>query len=250
MSELVPENKQLEIDMLLQVDTICSKHNIPFYLAYGTALGAVRHNAMIPWDTDIDIMVPINVYDDFIKSLVNNLSTEYTVRYFKNDRQYEYLHARVSLSSKEHHLVHIDVFPMIGTSRNSILQRLAYNSCLFLNKVFYIKRVSLNNTRKLLQVRLLKPVAFFIPESILIMVYEFITKHYPYDKSEIIFNSCGSYGNKEIIRKEILGTPIRKMFEGYLLPIPQKWHEYLTIMYGDYMIPDRRNPHLRNGVEQ
>ena len=56
---------QLKIlEIVLEIDRICEKHNIKYYLAYGTAIGAVRHSGFIPWDDDADIQM---FKEDFIK---------------------------------------------------------------------------------------------------------------------------------------------------------------------------------------
>ena len=59
--------------MLSVVNDICINNNIRYYLRAGSLLGAIRHNGPIPWDTDIDIEVPINQYDLFYETMKENL---------------------------------------------------------------------------------------------------------------------------------------------------------------------------------
>ncbi|WP_294633407.1 LicD family protein [uncultured Bacteroides sp.] len=63
----IEELKKLQLDILINVRDFCDAKGIMYYLAYGTLLGAVRHKGYIPWDDDIDIMMPREDYNRFLK---------------------------------------------------------------------------------------------------------------------------------------------------------------------------------------
>jgi len=47
----------IEIDLLLQLDRVCKKHGIRYWIEGGTLIGAIRHKGFIPWDDDIDVLM-------------------------------------------------------------------------------------------------------------------------------------------------------------------------------------------------
>ena len=60
--------QSFSLEILKVVDKFCKENNITYFLAYGTLLGAVRHKGFIPWDDDIDILLPRPDYERLLKT--------------------------------------------------------------------------------------------------------------------------------------------------------------------------------------
>ena len=55
------------LDIIKDIDQICKKHGIEYYLLGGSALGAIRHKGFIPWDDDLDIIMDHRHYEKFMR---------------------------------------------------------------------------------------------------------------------------------------------------------------------------------------
>lgn len=71
---------KIELDMLEQVERICNRHGLHYFLVHGTLLGAVRHKGFIPWDDDLDIAMSRKDYDTFLQVAERELEGEISVQ--------------------------------------------------------------------------------------------------------------------------------------------------------------------------
>ena len=67
----------VEMDVLTEIDRICKEYGLTYYAAFGTMLGAVRHNGFVPWDDDIDIYMLRPDYQALMKVLSDELPQGY-----------------------------------------------------------------------------------------------------------------------------------------------------------------------------
>lgn len=234
------------LDMLTQMDRICKKNNLKYYLAYGSVLGAVRHKGFIPWDDDIDIIVDIDSYKVFCDAIRREIGDDYKLYSIDQDLAYDSLKARISPKNNYHHLIHIDIFPIVGVPKSAAGRRLFSKICYIIYRAYFVKKVNVNvnykeNKRKRIITSIVKLLLKTIPASFLKLVFDKLSTLYPIQESDTFYNICGSYGYKELIPKEYLGEPMLIEFEGLTLPVPEKWDAYLTHLYGDYMTPKQSN---------
>lgn len=75
------------LDILGEVDIICKKHGIPYWIDYGTLLGAVRHGGFIPWDDDLDISILRKDYNKLLNLLETELSSDFVCQDWKNEKK-------------------------------------------------------------------------------------------------------------------------------------------------------------------
>ena len=66
------EVQKQELEIIVLFDALCKKHDLKYFLAYGTLLGAVRHEGFIPWDDDIDVGMIRSEYERFEKLYVES----------------------------------------------------------------------------------------------------------------------------------------------------------------------------------
>lgn len=255
MSENHIKNLQkVELEILLEVNRICKKHNIRYFLVAGTLLGAIRHKGFIPWDDDIDICIPIEDYRKFCKVtkkelnkkyFLQNHTTDFTGMWFSKIRKNDTTAIEIGLESKLHHQgIWIDVFPLIGVKDDKEWIKNLKSKVLPAKKLINKKIGIMDDMDKN---PILKILNYLIPMKILRLIVSSIYR--VSFKSPYVFKHCyylwASASISPMFESEWFSESCEVEFEGHMLPAPKEWDKYLTTEYGDYMTPPP--PEKRNG---
>lgn len=89
----------ISLDMLIQVDRICRKYGLKYFMAFGSLLGIIRHNGFIPWDDDIDICMPRADFEKFVVIARKELSSPYFLQRPGRDHDYFFSFTKIRNSN-------------------------------------------------------------------------------------------------------------------------------------------------------
>lgn len=250
---------------------ICTKYQLRYYLTGGTLLGAVRHKGFIPWDDDIDVVMPRPDYEKFIQVAEDELTPPLYLSNIHNDSSLRW--DIIALANSNVHIVstatnnkqvydaRIDIFPLDGMPDNIILR--------FIHKIwllYYESRSKIaqfddvvNTTRKrsflsnlLVTVAGLRIFSKDRDYHKYLLKLDHQLQKYEYDKCKIVCNFTGGYGFKESFFRSDNGNGCFLEFEQTLYQCPQNYKNVLTAIYGfDFMIPppeDDRNKHVAQKI--
>lgn len=235
------ELKNIQLEILNEVSDFCEDHDITYFLAYGTLIGAIRHKGYIPWDDDIDIAMPRPDYEKFLHSFNKRKSCVQVVS-LENDRHYGLSFAKVHNTrtimhetqyNQDVYGVYIDVFPLDGVKNNAQLKILR-----MANLMLHTKKANFTH-RKISK----KIINFFgkillLPFSIHFMVkmIDKMARKYPFGSTPMAGGICDSVvGERAMIEKSVFEGVLTQEFEGRMYKIPKGYDKWLRRIYGDYM---------------
>ena len=236
---LYVQNKLLEL--LVAFRTICEEAGLWYSLAFGTVLGAVRHQGFIPWDTDADVYIRLEDKEKFREAFRSLKPKGITL--IDYDRDKKCLQSHDSLVFENEELVgdiHLDIFPLVGAPSTEEEQVKFAKRAYFMDRIIRSKYVNINDCRPKNKpaVFLVKCALFFVPDTLLKKNIKYRETKYVYETAEFLMTPCGASNGREGVRREVFQSMINAEFCGELFKIPQDADTYLKKIYGeDYMTP-------------
>ena len=258
--------QQKETEILFDFVKVCEENSLRYYLAYGTLLGAIRHDGFIPWDDDIDVEMPREDFDLFCREYYKKLPERLIFKSFENDEDYSLYAPKIEDSSVKvkdsfgnECNVWIDIFPVDGFPSKEDLR----------TKIF---KLSLRMQRTLLHVsKMRKGSNMQSPlnskfHNFLVGIIETINPGRFMDCRKRLFKldklmrrydisedgmSMVFMGEKfkDVFPFSYYGNERKLPFEGKMLSVPEKTEEVLTAIYGDYMqLPPEEQRNLHNVI--
>ncbi len=211
------------LEILKEVDRVCRKYSILYWLEGGTMLGAVRHRGFIPWDDDLDIAMFREDYDRFCEIAPQELKSGYFLQTFNI-----------------HKGIFIDIFPVDKMPKTTakIKRHRLY--------LWFLFRLYFQTGKNTVPVSpfLSKPGLKFLLKSVKInkdKLYNYINKVYTKYNTDKEYDYTASWTMAQkfnwLYKKEWHESFIEVPFEDMTAKIPVGYDELLTNAYGDYMTP-------------
>ncbi len=248
MKELsLQEIKQIEFALLKKFDVFCKENGIRYFLSNGTLLGAVKYKGFIPWDDDIDVLVPRVDYDRLL-SLFND-DERYKLFAFEKDPKYRFPFAKLcDLTTKKEEEntdngvslgVDIDIFPLDAWEND--FDKAKRDVIRINKKMFYLNLSKLSKPDSANPIkREIKKIAMAVCRMMgsRYFIRSIIKECVKYVQQDSPYLGCKSwciYGDREIIPAEVFADAIEVDFEGEKFPAPIGYDIYLHSLYGDYL---------------
>lgn len=254
MKELtIKEMQNIELDILIFLKNICEKNNLKYYLAYGTLIGAIRHGGFIPWDDDIDVMMPREDYEKLIEIVNNsNNNTTYKMICIDSDANFtaplaKIIDTRTKLVQHYGFIekielgVYIDIFIIDGVPGNY------ENGKKYYDEAYAIYRKWSAANTMMFQPRVNKIVSFLrwikrIPLKIIGYKYwlnklEEHNKRYSFYNCEYVsvLEAGTKVASRNVWPRSYFGDKRKVIFENQEFAVPDNYDAILRAEYGNYM---------------
>lgn len=266
---------EVQRGMLLAFDVVCQRLGLRYHLAAGTLLGAIRHGDIIPWDHDVDVVMPRADYDILMESGADCFESHFFLQNRKSDTCFKSLFARLRRNDSELRFswdsptarsgIFIDIFPMdavVPRSVSGLVHRLLIAGLRFAERTAYYATDNVGSPTTSVVGRFVKRTLGKglrkVPlDRYLSMIEKLIVLFKSQDTGHV---ACLTQLTPTQIWRSALIRPSSELSETCMVPIgknmfpaPASFDNTLSRLYGNYMeIPlesERKSPHSIVGFQ-
>ena len=262
--EQLKKIRSIELDLYHQLARICEKYNLTFVTGFGTTLGAIRHKGFIPWDDDMDFLMPRKDYEKLIevaeseleypyKLLEPRLTDGYVMSFAKLERDDSTFVEAADKHFTYHCGIYIDIFPMDYWPQEEKKRDKVAGKCYVLLKLMVLATYrrpkfpkGLKGIKKFFSVIGCAIISAFLKLfriSTLKLYKKYLklasstsrkkAEGYVTDMTWCWIRNHHMFGLQ--YKDEDLFTQHYVDFEDDKIPVPKEYDKYLTIAYRDYM---------------
>ena len=248
-----------------EFERICKRHSLRFFFAEGNAIGAIRHKGFIPWDDDLDVIMPRPDYEKFKEVCKDELPTNLKFVDWHNTPEMAFTFGKIqecrrdyveAVEQKVGHMLsnglYIDILVLNGAP-NGILNR----------RLFFVKLAMLVCAQRYLTLRYStlttqKSRLFWVLGSLISRVFrvkssdvvmtriEKMMNEVPFELAQFTWREGASWRTTRLLfPRELWKESVSVEFEDIMVPLPKEYDHFLRLQYGEYMkLPpeDRQRP--------
>lgn len=232
------------MSILDKVHLFCERHDLEYSLAGGTLLGAIRHNGYIPWDDDIDIMMPREDYEYLLQHFANE-HPDFT--FFNLDTKhnpYPFLFSKLSLNDSvisngriKGVGINIDIFPIDSLGKAKGAAKLRFTLMNTINFFARIQRSRLDRANPLVNLgfRLFQKLLKIVPAKWFLSVINGLCSKRSVKDDGYAVSIGSSYLAKEFTDSALYHGYTLCPFEDREYKCIARYDDYLSMLYGNYM---------------
>lgn len=242
--------KCAQLDLLTELDHICKKRDISYFLTGGTLLGAIRHDGFIPWDDDLDVALLRPDFERLMEAFREELDPAFFVHDWYCDPHSPLPYAKLKIKGTHYReavsdrsamddAIFIDIFPYDNTPADPAVQKKQARQLYVLRRLLMVRagfRLGRESKAKKLVYGLLRGVACLIPMKWMKHKFDAICTWGGDSDSEFVTCLHGAYDYKrETKPRAMLEATVPHAFEQGEFAVPADYDGFLRSHYGNYM---------------